>query len=127
MKVSPPYPEQKPILDKSHGGAAGPGKPFADNVDSRYQFQHDSVLMNSPEASGVYGLFNALWIYVGEADNIRTELLRHLEGDNTCISRYQPSGFAFEIASPPERTHRRQQLVGKLQPFCNPECSRHKS
>ena len=63
-----------------------------------HKFEHESVLLNAPETSGVYGLYSVLWIYIGEAENIRLRLLEHLGGDNRCINHYRPSSFAFELA-----------------------------
>jgi hypothetical protein len=63
-------------------------------------------LLDAAEASGAYGLFSALWIFIGEADDIKERLLELLAGDNPCIQDYQPSGFAFELVSPPERSRR---------------------
>jgi hypothetical protein len=91
-------------------------EPFAENRYRKLRFQQDSILLNAPEASGVYGLFSALWIFIGEADNIRVRLLELLAGDNPCIQDYQPSGFAFELVSPPERSRRLEELVTQLQP-----------
>ena len=93
--------------------------PFAETRYSRYLFQRDCVLKNAPESSGVYGLFNAFWIYLGEADDLRARLLEHLDGDDPCIVRFQPSGFAFELASPNDRRRRHDQLIKELQPLCN--------
>ena len=93
--------------------------PFAETRYSRYLFQRECVLKNAPESSGVYGLFNAFWIYIGEADNLRAQLLEHLGGDDPCIVRFQPSGFAFELASPGDRRRRLDQLLKELQPLCN--------
>ena len=74
--------------------------PFAENRYSKFLFQLESILRNAPEASGVYGLFSAFWIYIGAAENIQARILKHLEGDDPCIVRYRPSGFAFELACP---------------------------
>jgi hypothetical protein len=93
--------------------------PFAETRYSRYLFQRDCVLKNAPESSGVYGLFNAFWIYLGEADDLRARLLKHLDGDDPCIVRFQPSGFAFELASPIDRRRRHDQLIKELRPLCN--------
>lgn len=93
--------------------------PFAETRYSRYLFQRECVLKNAPESSGVYGLFNAFWIYIGEADNLRARLLEHLAGDDPCIVRFQPSGFAFELASPIDRRRRHEHLIKELQPLCN--------
>jgi len=96
---------------------------FAENRYSKFLFQRESILRNAPECSGVYGLFSAFWIYVGEAENLRARILKHLEGDDPCIVRYRPSGFAFEPASPEDRHDRRQYLMKELQPLCNGEAS----
>ena len=93
-------------------------EPFAENRYRKFRFQSEDILRNAPEASGVYGLFSALWIYVGEADDIRSRLLEHLAGDNPAIQDYQPSGFAFELVSPPERSRRLEELMTELQPLC---------
>jgi excinuclease UvrABC nuclease subunit len=36
-----------------------------------YPWSRDSVIENAPRRSGVYGLYSALWIYIGEADDLR--------------------------------------------------------
>jgi hypothetical protein len=92
---------------------------FAENRYSKFLFQRESILRNAPECSGVYGLFSAFWIYVGEADNLRARILKHLEGDDPCIVHYRPSGFAFELASANDRRNRREYLMKELQPLCN--------
>jgi hypothetical protein len=97
--------------------------PFAENRYSKFLFQLESILRNAPEASGVYGLFSAFWIYIGAAENIQARILKHLEGDDPCIVRYRPSGFAFELAAPRDRHHRRMFLTKELQPLCNREVS----
>jgi hypothetical protein len=93
--------------------------PFAENRYSRFRFERESILENAPESSGVYGLYNAFWIYIGESDNLRASILDHLNSDHTCIARFRPSGFAFELASPTERGTRCAQLIKELGPFCN--------
>ena len=93
--------------------------PFAETRYSRYLFQRECILKNAPESSGVYGLFNAFWIYIGETDNLRARIMEHLDGNDPCIVRFQPSGFAFELASPQERHRRHDQLIKELQPLCN--------
>jgi hypothetical protein len=93
--------------------------PFAETRYSRYLFQRECILKNAPESSGVYGLFNAFWIYIGEADNLRARIMEHLDGNDLCIVRFQPSGFAFELVSPEERHRRHEHLIKELQPLCN--------
>jgi hypothetical protein len=101
-----------------HAGTS-PSIPFAENLFRKFQWNRDSIMLNAPEGSGVYGLFSALWIYIGEAENMRERLLEHLSGNNSCTTHYQPSGFAFELVSPTDRCRRQQELVKGLQPLCN--------
>jgi hypothetical protein len=96
---------------------------FAQNRYRKFRFQRESILLNAPESSGVYGLYSAVWIHLGEADNIRTRLLEDLSGDDPGIRIYQPSGFAFEVVSPAERSRRLQELVIELEPLCRRKAS----
>ena len=116
--MKPSFFQIEPEVDAGSVEERGP-MPFAETRYSRYLFQRESILKNAPESSGVYGLFNAFWIYIGEADNLRARLLQHLDGDDPCIVRFQPSGFAFEHAAPKERHRRHEQLIKELQPLCN--------
>ena len=75
-------------------------------------------MINAPECSGVYGLYRAFWIFIGEAENIRTRLLKHLAGDNSCINQHRPLGFAFELVSSEDRGGRRDELINELEPAC---------
>jgi hypothetical protein len=95
-----------------------PAMPFTNNRFSKYRFERESVMLNAPESSGIYGLFNAFWVYVGEADNIRASLLEHLGGDNPCILHYAPSSFAFVLIPWAERACRHEELVTKIKPLC---------
>ena len=111
--------------DSDHKAEGNNGKvtavatePFAETRYLKYQFERESIVLKAPESSGVYGLYSALWIYIGESDNIRARLLEHLAGDNPCISRREPSGFAFEVVSPQDRCRRKEELIKKLEPAC---------
>jgi hypothetical protein len=57
-----------------------PSIPFAENLFRKFQWNRESIMLNAPEGSGVYGLFSALWIYIGEAENMRERLLE------TCLA-----------------------------------------
>ena len=70
MKSSRPDPDERALLAKSKGETVEPERPFAETVSRHLPFQYDSVMSSAPETSGVYGLYNALWVYIGEADNI---------------------------------------------------------
>ena len=81
-------------------------------------------MRNAPDAPGIYGLFNVVWIYIGETENIRTELLEHLSQGSPRIDHYGPEGFAFELASDPIYRRRRQlELVRRLQPLAQRKSS----
>ncbi len=69
---------------------------------------------------GVYGLFKqAIWIYIGKGD-IRDCLLKHIEGDNPCITRFDPTSWMAEVTGG-DPTERYRQLIEELQPACNPK------
>ena len=100
-------------------------EPFAENRNSKYRFERESIVINAPGSPGVYGLYSALWIFIGEAENIKARLLEHLAGDNPCINQHQPSGFAFELVSPDDRGRRRDELLDELAPICKNDRSRN--
>jgi hypothetical protein len=95
-----------------------PSGSFGDNRYSRYRWNWESINLYAPEAAGIYGLYDAVWIYVGQADSIRTQLLAHLDGDNPCITHYQPSGFAFELVSSEDHGRRLEEVIRQLEPLC---------
>jgi hypothetical protein len=110
--------------DGNHGKVDGQTTvPFAENRYGKYRFERESIVTRAPESSGVYGLYSALWIFIGEAENIKARLLEHLAGDNPCISHHQPSGFAFELVSSKDRSRRRIELINELEPRCKGEPS----
>ena len=66
---------------------------------------------------GVYGVLrNEQWIYVGRGD-IKQRLLAHLNGDNPCILKENPTHFVAELAQYPEK--RERELIIELAPVCN--------
>ena len=111
--------------DRRARGTSTETEGSAENRYRKYRFERESILLNAPESSGVYGLYSALWIHIGEADNIRARLLEDLSGDDPCIQKYQPWGFAFELVSAPERSRRLKELVIELQPLCRRKASAH--
>ncbi|MCC6962538.1 MAG: GIY-YIG nuclease family protein [candidate division Zixibacteria bacterium] len=67
---------------------------------------------------GVYGLFRqGVWVYVGKGD-IRQRLLDHLNGDNPCITRENPTHWVAEVTSG-DPSIRERELITELQPVCN--------
>ncbi len=68
----------------------------------------------------MYGLSNGLeWVFIGEAGNIRAQLMTHLREVGTVLTSRRPTGFTFEICSPAERSNRRERLVRDFKPYCN--------
>jgi excinuclease UvrABC nuclease subunit len=87
-----------------------------------YPWSRDSVVENSPRRSGVYGLYSALWIYIGEADDLRERIMEHFNGDSPRITRYVPTYFVFElIDNRTARESRCRELVRQHGPVCNAE------
>ncbi len=77
-------------------------------------------LTNAPALSGVYGIFNQeRWIYVGETGDINRRLAEHLNTGGTCIHRYFPTGFTYELSPQLLRVARQDQLIQQLAPACN--------
>jgi hypothetical protein len=67
--------------------------------------------------SGVYGLSNAReWIFVGQADNIKAALLKHLQGTHTPLLEQGPTGFTFELCEPHDRPARQKRLIEEYEP-----------
>lgn len=86
-----------------------------------FLFNRTSILANAPEASGVYALFNeGVWVYIGEAQNIKERLLQHLTNShNTDVTRANPQWFAYELVAAAYRVARQDVLIAGLRPTCN--------
>ena len=70
-----------------------------------------------PNQMGVYGLFKTnRWVYVGSGD-IRSRLLAHFNGDNSCIIREQPTYWVDEVTA--NYIQREKDLILELSPPCN--------
>jgi len=79
-----------------------------------------SVQKNAPELSGVYGLSNGReWLFIGESNNIRAQLLEHLRQVSTVLDNQKPTGFTFELCPPGERISRQNALIRELAPRFN--------
>jgi hypothetical protein len=84
-----------------------------------HPFGFHAVGSQAPAASGVYTLYTSQqWIYVGESDDIRKSLLRHLNEVDACMSRRGALSFSFEVAPANERAARHRTLVAALSPVC---------
>lgn len=84
-------------------------------------FTHRAVQDSVPAAaSGVYVVFTSRhWVYVGESEDIRQSLFRHLNEPSACFDRFGPLSFSFELATQAERLARQQSLIVELEPKCN--------
>jgi hypothetical protein len=83
-------------------------------------FTANSIRVNAPALSGVYGLSNArAWVFIGEADNIQDALLGHLNDPGNSIGQLRPTGFVFEICDRAVRSRRQDRLVQEYEPGCN--------
>jgi len=83
-----------------------------------HAWSESSIKANAPESSGVYAIYSAVWIYIGESNDIQHRLLEHWNGDNACITRADASGFMFEVCDPAERVRRQTALVAQFRPLC---------
>jgi hypothetical protein len=110
---------RNPAVDEAIHAAAAPTPPFALRGCRIYKWNREAILANAPQRPGVYGLFNALWIYIGDASDIRARLLEHEAGDNPCIAHYRPSGFAYELVDDDDRSERRDEIAAQLEPLCD--------
>ncbi len=85
-----------------------------------FVFTPRAVRDGAPEESGVYAIFTAArWVFVGDADDMRQALFSCLNTPNVCINSHQPLSFSCEVASPNNRSARRDALIAALQPICN--------
>jgi excinuclease UvrABC nuclease subunit len=84
-----------------------------------HAWSESSINANAPQSSGVYAIYGAVWIYIGESNDIQRNLLQHCDGDNACITHAVPSAFAFEVCNPAERVRRQAALVALFRPLCN--------
>ena len=88
--------------------------------NARYPWNQESIVDHVPHASGVYAIFDRQkWIYVGEAADIQTELLRYLKRDSPLLTGNLPIGFQFEVVAAAQRVARQDQLISVLRPACN--------
>lgn len=82
-------------------------------------FTKQSVEALKHNQYGVYGIFNqSQWIYIGKGD-IRQRLLDHLNSDNPCILRLEPTHWVDELCTDPTMSTRERQLIAEFNPSCN--------
>jgi hypothetical protein len=87
---------------------------------SPYPFTVAGTHAKAPAAAGVYGLVNsARWIYIGQSDNLKEELLRHLLSSDDSVLKWGPTGFVFEVCSGQSRQIRVDSLLREYVPICS--------
>ena len=87
---------------------------------SFFVFTEETVTRLAPTAPGVYLLWRSgTWIYIGTTENIRERLLALARGEDECVSREQPTDFAYEVIKAYEqRAVRYTALMRELVPIC---------
>ncbi len=89
--------------------------PFAQQQPRLFNQFNIEAIRGTP--MGVYGIYRqGQWIYVGSGD-IRTRLLAHLNGDNSCITNQRPTHYVDEVT--PQYIAREKELILELTPICN--------
>lgn len=82
-----------------------------------YSFEREAIRAHAPAASGVYALYNFDYqLFIGEAENIREALLRHLSDDDTPSPRFRPGGFTFKTCPAELRKRDAEALIQQYQP-----------
>jgi hypothetical protein len=95
---------------------------MANQHGDTYMYTFEAVREKAPSASGVYTIYTPRrWVFVGESENIRLSLFRHLNEESASMTRFGPLSFSFELMPPAERVPRRKALVAALEPECDVE------
>jgi hypothetical protein len=84
-----------------------------------YSFSVQAIEAYVPSSHGIYALRNReRWICVGQAANLRQNLINHCLNPSACIARWRPESFAFEVVEPRLLFGRQSRLIMELQPVC---------
>jgi hypothetical protein len=91
--------------------------PWQNNGDY-YCFKEEDIEVYAPPTSGVYGFYNFRHhITIDASANIHEALLRHLRDSTFRFSRFEPTGFTFEVCPKESRESRKQQLILEYNPI----------
>lgn len=86
-----------------------------------YAFGFRAVQDKVPNLSGVYTIYTSRrWLYVGQSDDLKQSLFKHLNEPAPCMARRGPLSFSFEIVPAAQLIERQQALVTALSPTCQP-------
>ncbi len=69
-------------------------------------------------APAVAGIYSQEWIFIGEADDIQAQLLKHLRECELGLPG-SPTGFVFETCPGAGQRSRRESLILEYSPLCN--------
>jgi hypothetical protein len=84
-----------------------------------YALGYRAVQDKAPNMSGVYMIYTPQrWLYVGESEDVKESLFRHLNEPSACFARHGALSFSFEVVPAAERVARQQALVAALAPTC---------
>jgi GIY-YIG catalytic domain len=76
-------------------------------------------ILQAPNASGVYALYNAeRWVYVGETSDIQQSLGEHLAAEGSCIKKHGAVAYQFDFWPQPRRAALRDHWISTLHPVC---------
>lgn len=93
------------------------------NSSEGYEFSEAGITAYAPAVSGVYGIYNGKkWIYIDEAQDIKTRLYDHFRGVSDQAVRIMancPAYFIFEKCDPRSGPKRKTELIGEHRPSCN--------
>ncbi len=86
-----------------------------------WPFTKDGILVNTPNASGVYALWTGeTLVYVGESNDILRRLLELFGSPRPCIAKYSRLVFGYELVpTEAQRVERQGRLIRELLPACN--------
>ena len=93
-------------------------------------FNEHDIGIDAPEAPGVYQIArhttdkqNLIYIYIGQANNIKNRLREHLRGESdqaACINSRSPEFFFSQVIYLPGlRDAEEESLIETLNPLCN--------
>jgi excinuclease UvrABC nuclease subunit len=86
-----------------------------------WPFTKNGILVNTPNASGVYALWTGeTLVYVGESNDILRRLLELFRSPRPCIAKYWRLVFGYELVpTEARRVERQDRLIRELLPACN--------
>lgn len=91
--------------------------PFPDQGFKPFTFKRVKDILPI-DGNGVYGIYrDNVCIYVGKGE-IRARLLVHLDGDNPCILRENPTHWV-DVILQGDPSDREKELILELNPICN--------